>query len=165
MKKKPILDKERIAQIIRRMAFQIYENNLDADTLVFVGIGKQGLELSKLLGSELSTIAARPALAYHHVALDKSQPESTVELMAPAEVIKGNPVVLVDDVLNTGKTVAYSLMTLMSESPKKVELAVLVDRGHRTFPVAATYKGYELATTLEEHIEVKLGKNPMVKLY
>jgi pyrimidine operon attenuation protein / uracil phosphoribosyltransferase len=67
--------------------------------------------------------------------------------------------ILVDDVLNTGKTLAYSLKPFLEVPLKKMELAVLVNRSHKLFPVTPDYTGYELSTTLNEHIEVDLASS------
>lgn len=163
--KRKILDEGRIRQIIRRIAYQIYESNIDASDLAIVGIGKQGLEIGNLLAEELAPIAQGITCRTFLVDLDKDDPNGSVALKASHEDLGGRPVILVDDVLNSGRTMAYSLMALLETEPAKVEIAVLVDRGHRRYPVSATFSGYELATTLEEHIEVKMGKHPAVYLY
>ena len=67
--------------------------------------------------------------------------------------------ILVDDVLNTGKTLAYTLNKLLPLNPKKVEVATLIDRHHPQYPMAATYTGYSLATTLQERVEVVLEES------
>lgn len=163
--KRLILDKEQIAQITRRIAYQIYESNLAMKKLVLVGIGAQGFELGGHIAAELALINPKLKVDHFMIALDKSQPNGTVELQAKPSALEGTSVVLVDDVLNTGKTMAYSLMAVLEAEPAKIEMAVLVDRGHKNYPLSATFSGYQLATTLEEHIEVKLGKNPAVYLY
>lgn len=70
--------------------------------------------------------------------------------------IAGKAVILVDDVLNTGRTLAYTLNTFLPQNPKKVEVATLVDRHHPLYPIASTYTGYSLATTINERIDVIL---------
>jgi pyrimidine operon attenuation protein/uracil phosphoribosyltransferase len=165
MNKKLILDQQAIEQIIRRIAHEIYENNIDAKTICLVGIDKQGQELANLISKELSEIDAAATVKSFLIKLDKKNPKDTVELQAESGDLDNAVVVLIDDVLNTGKTIAYSIIPLMDEHVSKIEIAVLVDRGHRTYPVSASYSGIQLATTLEEHIEVKLGKKPTVHLF
>ena len=163
--KKLILGEERVRQIVRRIAFQIRENNMDSSHLSLVGICNLGFELAGSIIKELRIID--PKLTYEHlrVDLDKKNPRDTVQLDQDMETLSGKSVILVDDVLNTGRTLAYSLLALLSAKIEKLEVVVLVDRGHPQYPVAATFTGYQLSTTLEEHIEVKLGNHPSVYLY
>ena len=163
--KRLILDKDRIEQTIRRIAYQIYENNIKAKKLAVVGIGDQGYELGARFVSELKIIDPKLNVDHFKVELDKIQPKGTVELIAKPNALKDKSVVLVDDVLNTGKTMAFSLMALLEAEAAQIEIAVLVDRGHRYYPVSATFSGLQLSTTLEEHIEVLLGDSPAVYLY
>lgn len=165
MNKKLILDQPSIEQIVRRIAYQIYENNIDAQAICLVGIDKQGEELADLLSKELLVIDEKIVVKCFLIKLDKKNPKGTVRLQAKSGELDNAAVVLIDDVLNTGKTIAYSIMPLMDQNVSKIEIAVLVDRGHRTYPVSASYSGIQLATTLEEHIEVKLGKKSTVHLY
>lgn len=163
--KRLILDKDQIQQTLRRIAYQIYENNIKAKKLAVVGIGDQGFELGARLVKELQLIDEKLSVDHFKVELDKLQPKGTVQLIAKPNALKGKSVVLVDDVLNSGKTMAFSLMVLLEAEAAQIEIAVLVDRGHRHYPVSATFSGLQLSTTLEEHIEVQLGKNPAVYLY
>ncbi len=165
MDKKLILDQRSIEQIVRRIAYQIYENNIDEKVISMVGIEKQGLELAELLTAELKEIDPELKVSSYQITIDKENPKETVRLNSTNGDLQHRVVVLVDDVLNTGKTIAYSLMCLLEEKVAKVEIAVLVDRGHRLYPVSASYSGIQLSTTLEEHIEVKLGRKPVVHLY
>lgn len=164
MKKKLILDQLRIERIVRRIAYQIYENNLDAGHLGLIGIGKTGQKLCEQIQSELEAIDRTLKIDSGAITLDKEKPKDTVVLNAREQVFSGT-VVLVDDVLYTGRTIIYSLQELLKQDMNKIEIAVLVDRGHRKFPVSATYAGYALATTIEEHVEVALGKKAAVYLY
>jgi len=165
MSKSAILEEPKIGQIIRRIAYQIFENNIDTDEIVFVGVDKNGYALGELIGTELNEINPQVECAYHFLDMDKSNPKDTLKWRRESPNLEGKKVVLVDDVLNTGKTMAYCLAALLDLAPAKIEIAVLVDRGHRTFPVSATFLGYELSTTLEDHIEVNLGKKSVVYLY
>ena len=73
-------------------------------------------------------------------------------------------IVIVDDVLNSGRTLAYAMNPFLNAEIKKIEVAVLVNRSHPSFPIMPTYTGLELATTLSEHVEVVLGKKAAVYL-
>jgi pyrimidine operon attenuation protein/uracil phosphoribosyltransferase len=79
-----------------------------------------------------------------------------IVLEMPIEEVKDNVIIIVDDVANTGRTIFYAFKPLMDILPKKVEVAVLVDRTHKSFPVKVDYFGLSLATTLKENIAVKI---------
>jgi len=85
--------------------------------------------------------------------MDKSQPEKTGNLSL-SQSLKGKSVVLADDVANSGKTLAYALAPLLKEQPSKIEIAVLVNRHHKNFPIAPNIIGQSVSTTLQDHITV-----------
>jgi pyrimidine operon attenuation protein/uracil phosphoribosyltransferase len=100
---------------------------------------------------EISTIQAK-AVA---IQLNKEVPyESPVKFDTDLTVLENKVIIVVDDVLNTGRTFSYSLAPFLSIPVKKLQVAVLVDRNYRKFPIAADYIGYELSTTIAEHVEV-----------
>jgi pyrimidine operon attenuation protein/uracil phosphoribosyltransferase len=80
-------------------------------------------------------------------------------------MLRNKVIVLLDDVLNTGRTLAYSLKPFLNVEIKKLHTAVLVDRNHKQFPIAADYIGYALSTTIQEHIEVVLEDNERFGVY
>ncbi|RAU83777.1 phosphoribosyltransferase family protein [Pontibacter arcticus] len=154
-----ILDKAQIEQKIKRIAYEIYERNFEEEELVLAGIYPNGNTLAEMLAAQLRAISPLK------VQLLKLTLNKTSPLVDPVEIepqyfsLTDMPVVLTDDVLNTGRTLAYALHTLLQHNPKKIEVATLVDRHHPQFPVAATYTGYSLATTLHEHVVVVLKEN------
>ncbi len=151
-----ILDKAQIEQKIIRMAYQIYEQNFEAQELVLAGIFPNGYKLAEQLAQKLQEISGLQVQLLR-VTLNKTAPQEDPVALEPETLsITNKVVVLVDDVLNTGKTLAYTLSSFLPQAPEKVEIATLVDRHHPLYPVAATYTGYSLATTLNEHISVNL---------
>ena len=159
-----ILDKVQVNQKIRRIAFEIYEHNFTEKTLIIAGIEGQGYVLAELLSSELESISAIQTKLVK-VSLDKSSPlQSDVTLDCDTKELKKKCIILVDDVLNTGRTLAYGLKPFLSVEVKKIETAVLVNRSHTLFPVSPQYTGYELSTTIKDHVEVRLGKESEVYL-
>lgn len=162
-----ILTETQVQQIIRRIAFEIYENNFDEKNIVLVGIYDKGYLLAEHILKELGQIVDGIMLSLVRLDIHKEDPlASDIRLDVTQDELKGKPVVLVDDVLNTGRTVAYSLKTLLDSNIKKLEMAVLVNRSHKAFPISAKYKGYELSTTIDEHVEVTLvGEKAGVYLY
>lgn len=140
------------------MAYEIYEQNYDEQALVLAGIYQNGYILAEMLAKELQTISNKE-VSLLRVTLDKVAPlQNPVELSPEGQSLVGKTIIIVDDVLNTGKTLAYTLNAFLPYGPKKIEIATLVNRHHTLFPVAATYTGYSLATTLREHVEVVLAE-------
>ena len=152
-----VLDGAQIRQKIKRIAYEIYENNYEEDVLVIAGIEGQGYLFAKMLEAQFRAISGKE-VELLTLKLDKLAPaQSAIELSSPAQALQGKAIILADDVLNTGRTLAYSLQPFLQSRIKKLEIAVLVNRSHTTFPVQAKYTGYELATTLSDHIEVVLA--------
>jgi pyrimidine operon attenuation protein/uracil phosphoribosyltransferase len=159
-----ILDASQVKQKIRRMAYEMYEHNFKEKNIVVAGIEGQGYVLAKLLAKELESISPLQATLVK-VSLDKSEPQqSEVTLDTDIKSIRKKCIVLVDDVLNTGRTFAYGLKPFLDIEVKKIEIAVLVNRSHALFPVHPQYTGYKLSTTIRDHVEVNLGKEIAVYL-
>ena len=154
-----ILNEEQVFQKIKRMAYQICEHNLKEKSVILVGIYEQGVHLAALLVKELRVVAPFEVILAK-LELDKEKPlKGEIALDIPVKTLDGKAIVLIDDVLNTGKTMAYSLKPFLTRNLKKLETAVLVNRSHKRFPISANYQGIELATTLSEHIVVVLEKD------
>lgn len=145
------------------MAFEVYENNAKEKLLILAGIEGQGHAFAKILAKEIKAIAG---IEVHvvKVSVDKlAETQSEVAIDATSS-FKKKVVILVDDVLNSGRTLAYAMKPFLETGVKKIEVAVLVNRSHTLFPITPTYTGYELSTTLTDHVEVKLGKDASVHL-
>lgn len=160
-----ILNAEQIRQKIRRIAFQIYETNFEEPTLLLAGIAGEGYVLARALADELRLIAPfRVELL--RLQFDKTQPaQPDVRPDPVAPDYTDKVVVVVDDVLYTGRTLAFSLQPFLRVPVRKLQVAVLVDRNHPRYPVAADYKGYELSTTLTEHVDVVLSDEDRMGIY
>lgn len=153
-----ILDASQVKQKIKRMAFEIYENNFKEKSIVIAGIEGQGYVLAKLLAKQLDSISPQE-IKLVKIMIDKEAPEqSETSLDCDEKEIRKRSIILVDDVLNTGRTFTYGIKPFLNTEVKKIETAVLINRGHTLFPVHAKYTGYELATTIKDHIEVILSK-------
>lgn len=160
-----ILTDQQIRQKISRMAYEIYENNFGEKGLVLAGIDGQGYVLAELLQKELTSISDIPCTVVK-IQIDKTAPDSSeVTLDVPLKDLIKKNVLLVDDVLNTGRILAYGMKPFLSITLKKMEVAVLVNRSHSLFPILPKYTGYELSTTIDDHIEVILKKKFAVYLH
>lgn len=160
-----ILNDTQIRKKISRMAYEIYENNFGEKSLVLAGIDGQGHVLAELLQKELTQISALTCTVVK-IQISKESPEtSEVLLDVPLKELAKKNIVLVDDVLNTGRIITYGMKPFLSVIVKKIEVAVLVNRSHALFPVLPKYTGYELSTTLDDHIEVILKKKFAVYLH
>jgi len=160
-----ILTNLQLAQIIRRIAFEIYETNFDETDLVLAGVSGEGYVLAQRLAFELEHISPLK-VSLLKIELDKSLPQQPdVRLDAPPQAYTGRAVVLIDDVLNTGRTLAFSLQPFLSVPVRKLQVAVVVDRNHKMYPVAADFIGYELATSLTEHVRVVVGDEAEAGVY
>lgn len=160
-----VLEDSQVRHKIRRMAFEIYENNFEEKSIVLAGIEGQGFMLAQLLEKELKSVSSLQ-VSTTKVMIDKAAPEeSEVTLSVDADKLEKKTIIIVDDVLNTGRTLAYAMKPFLSVEVKKIEVAVLVNRSHPKFPIQPSYTGYELSTTLTEHVEVVLGKKTGVYLH
>lgn len=161
-----ILDERKVKQIIKRFAYHILENNFKEKEIVLVGVFDKGYQMAELIKNQLEQIAESAIIRIVRLDVDKSNPvASEIKLDEELKVLKKKPIVLIDDVLNSGRTMAHCLTALLEFDPKKIETVVLVDRSHKRFPLHANYKGYELSTTMDEHVEVRLDKDFGVYLY
>ena len=163
MKKKRvlILDKERISYKLRRMAYEIWEHNSSEKEIILIGIKNGG----KILADNLSAIIKEVSpLKVHTIAvsINKKKPLSKLEI---EEDLTGRSVILVDDVVNSGKTMIYSLRAILTYDLKKLMVAVLVDRKHKSFPIYSDIVGHSIATTLQDHIEVETEGNEITAVY
>jgi pyrimidine operon attenuation protein / uracil phosphoribosyltransferase len=157
----PILTQAQIQQKVRRIAYAIYENNFDETELWLVGIQGQGWRFAGMLQEVLQEISPLK-VSLIRLELNKQAPlQAEILLHGAPDSLQDKSIILTDDVLNTGRTLAYSLKPFLQQRIKRLEIAVLVNRSHTTFPVQAKYTGYELATTLSEHIDVQLEEGAM----
>lgn len=160
-----ILNKKQIDQKIKRIAYEIYENNIDEKRVVLAGISENGYIMASQIEKELNSISPLQ-VEIVKISIDKEAPSTSEIKLSNTEVgFSNKAVILLDDVLNTGKTVAFTLKAFLNSDVKKIEVGVLVNRNHKLFPIYPKYTGYELATTFTEHVEVLLKKGKGVYLY
>ncbi len=153
-----ILDTRQVKQKIKRMAYEVFEHNFKEKGVVIAGIDGQGYILAELLAKEVQNISPLE-IKLVKVSLDKLAPQqSEIKVDCDLKELKKKCIVLVDDVLNTGRTFAYGMKPFLAVEVKKIETAVLVNRSHTLFPIYPQYTGYELATTIKDHVEVNLSE-------
>lgn len=157
-KKILILNKRQVQQKIDRIAYQILEDNLEETEIVLAGILSRGFRLATRLKSILEKIAPFK-ITLISIDLDKFSSSLNASLSVPVEDCSNKAVILVDDVLNTGKALAYAFGIFINIPLKKMRTVVLVDRNHKSFPVSTDYSGLELSTILKEHVDVVLDEN------
>lgn len=151
-----ILNSRQIEQKISRMVYQVYENNFEEKDIIIAGINKRGQLLANIISDQLKKIS-KISVRIAALKLDKSQPhKNDIVLDIPVEEMQNKTILLVDDVLNTGKTLFYSIRPLLKIPLKKLQVLVLVHRSHNNFPVMPDYFGISLSTTIQEHISVDL---------
>ncbi len=152
-----ILDHNQVTQKVKRLAYQVAEKNFGIASMVILGINNNGLRFARMVEQELSLILPKTELILSHISLNPANPlQDSITVGIPADQLNNKNILVVDDVANTGRTLYFALQPLMQVLPAKVEVAVLVNREHKSFPIKVDYQGLSLATTLKENIEVNL---------
>lgn len=153
-----ILDQQQIKHKIRRIAYQIYESNVEEKEIIIAGIAKNGFILAQKLEKELNEISTIHTILCE-VKVDKKNPLKPVKTSLASEEYKEKSIVLVDDVLNSGTTLIYGVRHFLEVPLKQFRTAVLVDRNHKKYPVKADFKGLSLSTSLSEMVKVIFEEN------
>ena len=151
-----ILNHHKIYQKVQRIAIEIVERNYEETELFLLGINNNGMAFAQMLAKRLQEISPL-TIHLHNIRLSPADPlANPINIDLEVNELNGKVVVLVDDVSNTGRTLHYATKPLLETLPKKIEVAILVDRTHKTFPIQADYVGLALATTLKENIDVHI---------
>jgi len=154
--KNTILTHQEIEHKIKRIAYQIYENNVNETEIILAGIDSNGYILAEKLQVILDDISNIHS-SLCRVTVDKTNPLSEIKTSIPATDYANKSIVLIDDVLNSGTTLIYGVKHFLNVPLKQFKTAVLVNRNHKKFPVKADFKGISLSTSLKEHVEVILN--------
>lgn len=153
----PILSHQQIQYKIRRMAYQIYEANVNEPVIILAGIAGGGMILTQKIQSVLKEIT-ESELRVCEVHMDKSNPlKSGVQTTLDSDQYQNQSVVLIDDVLSSGSTLIYGVHHFIKTPLKQLKTAVLIDRNFKRYPVKADFKGLSLSTSLQEHVRVDLS--------
>ncbi|MBP7273962.1 MAG: phosphoribosyltransferase [Saprospiraceae bacterium] len=156
-----ILTHRQIQQKVKRIAIEILEHHFDDTEIILAGINNNGYAFAMLLyqalSQELLQKNVQMSILLSRILLNPANPlAKEVQVEMPLEQIANKSVIVIDDVANTGRTLLYAIKPLIKVVPKKIEIAVLVDRKHKSFPIHADYIGLSLSTTLNDDIDVQI---------
>ena len=158
MRENKILNKKEIQDKIKRISYEIYEENFESKSLIICGIEKNGSEIARKVIKELKSIC-NIKIEFISISLNKKNPLNSIKIESSKNKIKDKPIILIDDVSNTGKTLIHVIKELIEFEPKKINTAVLVNRDHSLFPIKINFIGLSLSTSINNHIEVVLNEN------
>ena len=148
-----ILNHEQIQHKIKRIAYQVYESNIDEKEIILAGIANKGYQLVSHLKEALEGISPlKIQLCEVHV--NKKNPLEEITTSLEPKAYQDKSVILVDDVLNSGTTLIYGVRHFLDVPLKQFKTAVLVDRNHKKYPVKVDFKGISLSTSLSEMVKV-----------
>ncbi|NRT15365.1 pyrimidine operon attenuation protein/uracil phosphoribosyltransferase [Flavobacterium sp. 28A] len=158
MSKNIILTNQEIEHKITRIAYQIYETFVNEKEVVLAGITSNGYIFAEKIAIELNKISPLEVLLCE-VYINKQNPEQAITTSLDKELYTNKGLILIDDVLNSGTTLIYTVRHFLDVPLKKFKTAVLVDRNHKKYPVKADFKGISLSTSLLEHVQVVFDEN------
>lgn len=152
-----ILNHQQIQQKITRLGHELLENCFEENKIFIGGIQGNGFELAKKIAAIISK-NSDISVNQFEIKINKTEPwKEEVSLSIDEDKLKKGFIILVDDVINSGKTMQYALVKILEQPTKTIRTVVLVDRKHRRYPVKADIVGLSLSTTLKDRVEVVLG--------
>ena len=157
-----VLNADDIEKKIKRLSYQIIEKNINKKNIVIIGIRPNGKYLSERIKGYIMEYSDIQVSLYD-MELDKKSflfKKSSPELIY--EHINDNIIVFIDDVMNSAGTLMYAINKILSYHPTDIQIGVLIERTHKSFPLSANFKGLELSTSEFEHVEVRLNESPKV---
>lgn len=157
-----ILNSEVAAKKLERMAYEILENNMDEQKLVFAGIRDRGSAIARRMQQYFGAISEIPVEVIR-VDLEKIKPDKVV--LSKEMDFDNAVVILMDDVASSGETLTFALKPFLRFHPKKIQTLVLVERSHKMFPIHSDYVGLSIASTLQDHIFVEVEGDEVTGAY
>jgi pyrimidine operon attenuation protein/uracil phosphoribosyltransferase len=148
-----ILNQVEIKHKTKRIAFQILETFSDEHEIIIAGIATNGYKFAEQIAESIAKITHMKVILCE-VHIDKTNPQNEIKTSLLPNEYADKCIVLVDDVLNSGTTLIYSVKHFLNVPLKKFKTAVLVDRNHKKYPVKVDFKGISLSTSLSEHVQV-----------
>lgn len=150
-----IIHKQKINFLIERMAYQLAEEYIAHQSLEIVGMEKSGFILASEIYKHLQRIAPSIQVSLSDIKIDKNEPEfSPIQMSKNIEYFENKNIVLVDDVINSGRTLFYALKPFLHLKINQLQTLVLIERKYKKYPISADFVGVSLNTTFLEHIEV-----------
>ena len=161
-----ILDQQQIQQKITRLGHQLIEVAFDQEVIYLGGSVGNGYVLAQLLADVIAQNSALRVVCFE-IKLNKDEPWSeAITFSIDQKDLKNSYIVLIDDVVNSGKTMQYALLKFLEQATKAIKTVALIDRQHRRYPIKTDFAGLSLSTTLKNHVEVDFNKsNAKVFLY
>ena len=150
--KTEVLDHNQILRICNRFAFQIVENSSDNNEILIIGIKSKGYEIAKIVKKQIETIVNKK-VTLKHIKIDKNNPKGSIKSDIDFKNNVKN-VFLIDDVLNTGKTLTYSISYLLNYNFESIKTLVLIDRNHKQYPIKVDFKGISLSTNIDDKVKL-----------
>lgn len=152
-----ILNHQQIQQKIIRLGHQILENCFEEERIFIGGIVGNGTVIAQQLADIIRANSAIEVICFE-ISVNKDEPWSEkIQLSIDEKNLKKGYIILVDDVINSGKTMQYALMKFLEQATKAIKTVALVDRQHRRYPIKTDFAGLGLSTTLKNHVEVDLN--------
>ena len=159
-----IFDERKIEYCTKRIAYQIFESNINSKEIFLVGIADNGFIFAEKVEKILTDIS-HIQIKTLKLEIDKKNPGNEISLDFEVKKLENKSIVIIDDVLNTGLVLAHALKYLLIVHIKQIKTAVLVNREHNKFPIKADFKGISLSTSVNETIKVDLvGKQKGIYL-
>jgi len=152
-----VVNHGKIIRICNRLAYQIIENSQNDEFILIVGIKEKGFKISNIIVDRLTKISTKK-IELKYIDLDKSNPKKYIKSDLNYSK-KYEKVFLIDDVLNTGKTLMYSVNKLLEYDFNIIKTVVLIDRNHKKFPVKVDFKGISLSTNFDDTVKLNFKKN------
>lgn len=157
-----IIDSKQAETKLNRIAYEIVENNITESEIVLAGILDRGLSIAKLLKKNIEAISEL-RVELISIRIDKNNPVDAA--IVDDFTLDNKVIILVDDVANSGCTLLYATRLFLETLPRKIQIAVLVDRKHKRFPITVDYIGLMLSTTLQDHIHVEIKQGKVKSAY
>ena len=154
-----VVNHGKIIRICNRLAYQIIENSQNDEFILIVGIKEKGFKISNIIVDRLTKISKKK-IELKYIDLDKSNPKKYIKSDLNCSK-KYEKVFLIDDVLNTGKTLMYSVNKLLEFDFNSIKTVVLIDRNHKKFPVKVDFKGISLSTNFDDTVKLNFKKNKL----
>ena len=159
-----VLNKTQIIQKTERIAYQIMENTFERPEIYVGGIAGNGFLFAEKIVAKLEEISDQKVFLFEIKVLKDAPLEDEIKLSIDDNDLSQASVILVDDVINSGRTMIFAVRRLLQNKLRELKVATLVNRTHRRFPVHADFVGLNISTTLQDNITVEFGKKEIAYL-